>query len=119
LRTGPQESKRRQGDKGWRNARVLPFVNQHLLLITALAHRIPQKVYIIALVKVLHVRADAQHNASPIIAHDMEVRLTLRQGLDTLIVVRRIVVHAPSDLDIDRIDGGCFHPDKHLSTGGR
>lgn len=98
---------------------VLPLIDQHFLFVAALAERVAQIVYFIPFLKVLHVWSDTQDNASPVITHDMEMWLILSQRLDTLVVVGRIIIHAPADLDVYRVDGRPFDADEHLSPGRR
>lgn len=98
---------------------LLPFIDQHLLLIAALSQRVAQGLDFITLLEVYYVPSDAQDNTSPVVAHGMKVWLVLRQGLDTLVMVGRIVVHAPAYLDVDRIDGGCLDPDEHCRPSRR
>lgn len=98
---------------------VLPFVDQHFLLIATLAKRVAQIVYFITFFKVFHARPDAQDKPSTVVAHDMEVWLVLRQGLDTVIVIWRIIVHSPAHLDVDRVDSRPFNANEHLSPGRR
>lgn len=94
----------------------MAFVNSLLLGAGTLADNTAQVKNLTARFLVANIRADLSHDAGAIVSHDMNAVLIQCQRFGAFVVVRRIVVSAIADFDVDRIYGDAFDLYHELAT---